>query len=75
MHLDAVPLDAVVGAALLHLGPRSTQINVEVPDDLPMVRADAGLLERVVVNLLPTPRQQARQTSRSRCQSRSLPIR
>jgi two-component system, OmpR family, sensor histidine kinase KdpD len=52
VHLDAVPLDAVVGAALLHLGPRSTQINVEVPDDLPMVRADAGLLERVVVNLL-----------------------
>jgi two-component system, OmpR family, sensor histidine kinase KdpD len=52
VHLDAVPLDAVVGAALLHLGPRSTQINLEVPDDLPMVRADAGLLERVVVNLL-----------------------
>ena len=52
VHLDAVPLDAVVGAALLHLGPRSRQINVEVPDDLPMVRADAGLLERVVVNLL-----------------------
>jgi K+-sensing histidine kinase KdpD len=52
VHLDAVPLDAVVGAALLHLGPRSTQINVDVPDDLPMVRADAGLLERVVVNLI-----------------------
>lgn len=52
VHLDAVPLDGVVGSALLHLGPRSTQINVEVPDDLPMVRADAGLLERVMVNLL-----------------------
>jgi two-component system sensor histidine kinase KdpD len=52
VHVDLVPLDAVVGSALLHLGPRSTQINVEVPDDLPMVRADAGLLERVVVNLL-----------------------
>jgi K+-sensing histidine kinase KdpD len=52
VHLDAVPLDAVVGSALLHLGSRSTHINVEVPDDLPMVRADAGLLERVVVNLL-----------------------
>ncbi|HKN45425.1 MAG TPA: ATP-binding protein, partial [Propionibacteriaceae bacterium] len=52
VHIDLVPLDAVVGSALLHLGPRSTQINVEVPDDLPMVRADAGLLERVVVNLL-----------------------
>jgi K+-sensing histidine kinase KdpD len=52
VHLDAVPLDAVVSAALLQLGPRSTQIKVDVPDDLLMVRADAGLLERVVVNLL-----------------------
>jgi K+-sensing histidine kinase KdpD len=52
VHLDAVPLDAVVGSALLHLAPSSTKINVDVPDDLPMVRADAGLLERVVVNLL-----------------------
>lgn len=52
VHLDAILLDAVVGAALMHLGPRSTQINLEVPDDLPLVRADAGLLERVVVNLL-----------------------
>ena len=46
-----MPLDAVVGAALLHLD-QDRQINLEVPDDLPMVRADAGLLERVVVNLL-----------------------
>ena len=35
VHLDAILLDAVVGAALMHLGPRSTQINLEVPDDLP----------------------------------------
>jgi K+-sensing histidine kinase KdpD len=52
VHLDAVPLDAVVGSALLHLGSRSTQITAEVPDDLPMVCADAGLLERVLVNVL-----------------------
>ena len=35
VHLDAVPLDAVLGSALLHLGSRSTQITAEVPDDLP----------------------------------------
>jgi K+-sensing histidine kinase KdpD len=52
VHLDSVPLDAVVSSALLHLGPRSKEIIVAVPDDLPMVCADAGLLERVLVNIL-----------------------
>jgi K+-sensing histidine kinase KdpD len=52
VHLDSVALDAVLGAALLHLGPRSTQVSADVPDDLPLVCADAGLLERVVVNIL-----------------------
>jgi K+-sensing histidine kinase KdpD len=52
VHLAEVPLDAVLGSALLRLGQRSTQIATEVPDDLPMVRADAGLLERVLVNVL-----------------------
>jgi two-component system sensor histidine kinase KdpD len=52
VHLDSVPLDAAVSSALLHLGPRSKEFIVEVPDDLPMVCADAGLLERVLVNIL-----------------------
>jgi Histidine kinase-, DNA gyrase B-, and HSP90-like ATPase len=52
VHLAEVPLDAVLGSALLRLGQRSTQIATEVPDGLPMVRADAGLLERVLVNVL-----------------------
>lgn len=52
VHLDAVALDAVLASALLHLGSRSTQITAEVPDDLPMVCADAGLLQRVLVNVL-----------------------
>jgi K+-sensing histidine kinase KdpD len=52
VNLDSVPLDAVVSSALLHLGPRSKEIIVDVPDDLPMVCADAGLLERVLVNIL-----------------------
>jgi two-component system, OmpR family, sensor histidine kinase KdpD len=52
VHLDAVPLDGVVASALLHLGSRSTPIKVDVSDDLPLVQADAVLLERVFVNVL-----------------------
>ena len=51
-----VALDEVVARALLHAvggadddGPR---VSVEVADDLPLVLADAGLLERVVANLV-----------------------
>jgi two-component system sensor histidine kinase KdpD len=44
-------MDQVVAAALLglHAGERVT---VDVPDDLPLACADAGLLERAVANLL-----------------------
>jgi K+-sensing histidine kinase KdpD len=52
VHLDAVALDALLASALLHLGSRSTQITSEVRDDLPMACADAGLLQRVLVNVL-----------------------
>ena len=48
--LRAIPLDAVVATALLHV--EADNIDVDVPDDLPMVWADAGLLERVVANLV-----------------------
>jgi K+-sensing histidine kinase KdpD len=45
-----VALDEVVARALLHApGPR---VRVLVGDDLPLVRADPGLLERVVANLV-----------------------
>lgn len=45
-----VALDEVVGRAVLreHL----PTLDVDVPDDLPLVLADAGLLERVVENLV-----------------------
>ncbi|GGC03209.1 sensor histidine kinase [Cellulomonas carbonis] len=45
-----VALDEVVGRAVLreHL----PSLDVDVPDDLPLVLADAGLLERVVENLV-----------------------
>jgi K+-sensing histidine kinase KdpD len=52
VHLDAVALDAVVAQAVLNSGSARGQIQVDVPDDLPPVNADAGLLERVVSNLL-----------------------
>jgi K+-sensing histidine kinase KdpD len=49
LELQAVPVDEVVSRALLerHLG----DVRNEIPDDLPYVRADAALLERVVANL------------------------
>ena len=46
-----VALDEVVSRALLHAPPRSS-VQVAVGDDLPLVLADPGLLERVVANLV-----------------------
>jgi K+-sensing histidine kinase KdpD len=47
-----VALDEVVGAAVLAVPGAARRVEVEVPDDLPLVLADAGLLERVLANLL-----------------------
>jgi len=52
--LTAVPLDEVVARALL--AAHAVGVDVDVPDDLPQVRADAGLLERVVANLVANAR-------------------
>jgi two-component system sensor histidine kinase KdpD len=42
----------VIAAALLAVpGPREA-VTVDVPEDLPLVQADPGLLERVLANLL-----------------------
>ncbi|WP_432842876.1 sensor histidine kinase [Dactylosporangium sp. CA-092794] len=53
--LSATPeptaLDAVAAEVVLHLPDRS-RVAVDVPDDLPLARADPGLLERVVANLV-----------------------
>jgi two-component system sensor histidine kinase KdpD len=47
-----VGLGDVVSRALDHLCPAPAAVRVDVPDELPAVLADAGLLERVVANLV-----------------------
>lgn len=49
---EAVALDEVVSAALLDIPQAAPRISVEVPEDLAMVHADRGLLQRVLVNVL-----------------------
>ena len=52
VQLRPVALDEVVPLALDDLGPDGAAVLVDVPDDLPQVLADPGLLERVVANLV-----------------------
>ena len=47
-----VSLDEMVAAALLALPGASEHVAVEVPEDLPLVNADPGLLERALVNVI-----------------------
>ena len=51
-NLGPVGLDDVVSLALDHTVDKSGRIEVDVPAELPEVLADAGLLERVVANLV-----------------------
>lgn len=48
----AVGLDEVVPAALTSLGARRGSVSIEVPESLPAVVADPGLLERALANLI-----------------------
>ncbi len=50
VNLQPVALEEVVGHAVLHADTVRTQL--DLPEDLPLVLADPGLLERVVANLL-----------------------
>ncbi len=45
-------IEEVVGTVLLGLGEAGEGVSVEVPDDMPLVLADPGLLERVLHNLV-----------------------
>jgi len=49
LQVSPVALDEVVARALLG---SNASVTVDVPEDLPLVQADAGLLERVVANLV-----------------------
>ncbi|MDQ1724007.1 MAG: two-component system, OmpR family, sensor histidine kinase KdpD [Frankiaceae bacterium] len=49
--LQPVALDEIVARSLLGL-PGADRVYVDVPDDLPDVRADVGLAERIVANLV-----------------------
>jgi two-component system sensor histidine kinase KdpD len=49
---EPVALDELIGAAVLAVPGARERVAVDVPDDLPLVQADPGLLERVLANLL-----------------------
>jgi two-component system sensor histidine kinase KdpD len=49
---EPVGLEEVVPAALHSLGARASRVHSEVPETLPRVLADSGLLERALANLL-----------------------
>jgi two-component system sensor histidine kinase KdpD len=52
VRLEPVALDAVVAQALLHQPDGAGRVELDVPDELPLVHTDAGLLERVLANLI-----------------------
>ena len=49
---DVVGLDDVVSRAVTGLAAAHDRVRLDLPDDLPGVRVDAGLLDRVVANLV-----------------------
>ena len=46
-----VGLDEIVARSLDDLGPAGRAVGVDIPDSLPEVVADPGILERIIVNL------------------------
>jgi K+-sensing histidine kinase KdpD len=54
VHTRPVPLDEVVARALIGIPDHG--VNIAVADNLPLVVADPGLLERVIANLLTNAR-------------------
>ena len=52
MQARPVALDEVIGAAVLAVPGAAERVEVDVPEDLPLVQADPGLLERVLANLI-----------------------
>jgi two-component system sensor histidine kinase KdpD len=52
LHAQPTSLDEVIPAALRSLGPRGADVALDLPEDVPPVNADAGLLERALANIL-----------------------
>jgi two-component system sensor histidine kinase KdpD len=52
VHLEPIRLDEVVARALDDLGADGRPVHVDLPEDLPCVYADTGLLERVLANVV-----------------------
>jgi two-component system, OmpR family, sensor histidine kinase KdpD len=52
LHTRRVGLDEVVPAALASLADHGRGVQVEVPETLPRIHADPGLLERAVANVV-----------------------
>jgi two-component system sensor histidine kinase KdpD len=52
VELCPTALDAVAAQAVLYTDTRGVVVDLDVPDDLPLAMADAGLLERAVANLV-----------------------
>jgi len=52
VNLEPVAPDAVVAQALLHQPTGTGRVEVDVPEGLPLVNTDPGLLERVLANLI-----------------------
>ena len=48
----AIGLEEVVASTLASLGPRAEAVEVDVPETLPRVLADPGLLERALANIV-----------------------
>jgi K+-sensing histidine kinase KdpD len=51
-HTVPVSLDEMVSAAVIAVPGAAERVTTDVAEDLPLVQADPGLLERVLVNLL-----------------------
>ena len=52
LHPQPISLDEVIPAALQSLGPRGAEVTLDLPEDVPPVNADAGLLERALANIV-----------------------
>jgi two-component system sensor histidine kinase KdpD len=70
--LRAVGYEEVVHTAVHGLGEGSDRVDVDVPETLPPVLADAALLERVVANIVDNAVTASPETTRVRVQAREV---